>query len=231
MSDIEMDTTEFVRFMDEDYENMACSYDDNGAAHLTRCTNVAFSSTTMYRLQHVGLGPTLRHSRFSNSKARDQWLSHVFGLDEAQAELFPVPTPKGSAPSAAPWLYVAAQGPNADYVLDHMIAWGASVIGPVDTALKAAQIASHEDLAGAVLEVYWNIEAPFVISDVLLRRRIPYIVIAREIDPPASMAAGGKILRGWVSMGEIRHALETLPQRATVGMDLSREVNIEWGRP
>ena len=80
MSDIEMDTTEFVRFMDEDYENMACSYDDNGAAHLTRCTNVAFSSTTMYRLQHVGLGPTLRHSRFSNSKARDQWLSHVFGF-------------------------------------------------------------------------------------------------------------------------------------------------------
>jgi hypothetical protein len=110
-----------------------------------------------------------------------------------------------------------------------MIAWGGRVMGPVEVALGAAQLASREDLAGAILEVDWNVEASLVICDVLMRRGIPFVAIAREVDFPLAMALGGVLLRGRDWIDEIRSALDSLPPRATAGMDLWRKVDIEWG--
>jgi hypothetical protein len=150
-------------------------------------------------------------------------------LKELQADPFLLPEPEEAAPGVKPWLYVDVDGPDSDYLCNHVMAWGGRVMGPVKVALVAAQLASREDLAGAILQVDWNVEASLVICDVLMRRGIPFIAIAWEVEFPPAMALGGVILRGRNWIDEIRSALDSVPPRATAGMDLLREVSIEWG--
>jgi hypothetical protein len=215
----------------KDEKDLRAAYHDGGPArYLAARTGIALTETTLHRLRICGHGPVQPHaSRSAGRLACDRWLLHTFGLKEVQAERFRTPEPQGTAIGVKPWLYMDRIGPDADYVCDHVIAWGARVLGPVEFALEAAQIASHADLAGAILEVDWNPEAAFIVADLLLHRHVPFLAIARKVDPPPTLLTGGVLLRGLVSMGEIRCALESLPARSTAGMDFSRETSIEWG--
>jgi hypothetical protein len=51
-------------------------------------------------------------------------------------------------------------------------------------------------------------------------RRVPFVLVAREHDIPGEMARGG-VLLDYGTIHELRGAIESLPNRATEGMDLS----------
>jgi hypothetical protein len=204
--------------------------DESRAKYLAIRTGVAFSDAGLRRLKTHGYGPVQPHVSYSlDRRALDRWASHVFGPLKLGAELFPAQEQKGWKPGMKPWLYMAADGPDADFVCHHLIAWGGPVVGPVELALEAAQIASHAELAGAILEVDTNVEASLVICDILLRRHIRFVAIARQIIPPPIISCGGVVLQGNVRMEEIRWALEALPARSTAGMDFSIGMDLVWG--
>jgi hypothetical protein len=213
-----------------DEEGMRRAYaNESRARYLALRSGVAFSDTTLRRIKSAGYGPVQLHAQWPlHRDAFDRWLAHVFGVVEPQAEQFDIREPLGVSSEANPWLLAAAGGPDADYLCNHLIAWGGLVIGPVELALEAAQIASHANLAGAILEVDWNIEASLVICDILFQRRVPFLAIARETSPPLMMSIGGRVLHS-PDINEIRFALEDLPKRAVIGMDFAREVEVEWG--
>jgi hypothetical protein len=200
---------------------------ESRARYLALRTGVAFSDATLRRLKAFGYGPVQPSaSHFPRRDAYDSWLSHIFALVKPQAECSLPRKPRGERPGVKPWLYVAPDDPGSD-LDDYIAKWGGSVIGPVEFYLEAAQIASHSDLAGAIVEVDWNAEAAFLICDVLMRRRVPFLAIARMTNPPPSIGVGGAYLHCPDSLEEIRCALESLPERAIAGMDFSRKLRVD----
>jgi hypothetical protein len=96
---------------------------DKGAAHyLALRSGVSFSDDTLRRLKACGHGPVqqLADSTAVRRPDCDRWLSHVFGLEDLQAESFPAPEPKSTAPGAEPWLYLGPDSPNRDYILKEL---------------------------------------------------------------------------------------------------------------
>jgi hypothetical protein len=202
------------------------------AQYLTQRTEIGIDVATLSRLKSSGRGPvTLRAGSghlLWEARELDRWASFVLGSRDDQPEPY-YPVPSHDSCGGLTWLQVGPCSPDTEYLRDHLIAWGANVLGPVDLIRTAAVFADQADLTAAMIEMDSNIEAAMLLTGILQRRRIPYVMITALDEFPRSLGAEGLVVRH--SIDEIRFAMETrLPARAVAGMNFAVDTSsITWG--
>ncbi|MER2269736.1 condensation domain-containing protein [Methylobacterium oxalidis] len=200
------------------------------AEKMREISGIAYTDALLQRMQDVEIGPFAHRASRYRELMYLQWQASVFAVpgDAAQAPACSEPDELVLSGSDRPfWMLASELSPDSDRLGEHLRFWGAEV-RTVETALEAAQLASsHKRLAGAVLQIA-NVQAEFVIADILMRRGVGFLVIAFGGERPAGLELGGTVIRNPRSVEEIRSALGSLPERHLRGLDLTAMAKIPW---
>src|SRR5215216_3677138 len=164
----------------------------------------------------------------------DNWAAYRFGHRESSAETY-TPDLSRSAVSATDrefdvttdvahpvrWLIAGKPSPDRDAEYDQLVAYGCEVAGPFDDARAAISAAATQRIDAALLDMDWNVEGGIAVTDLLVDRRVPFVVFTQLREVPATILHGGTVI-------PVPHDLtfpdfiETrFPERLTKLMDLS----------
>jgi hypothetical protein len=119
------------------------------------------------------------------------------------------------------WFYITIDNADTFYIRDHLKMWGMNVKGPGIMGHEAALNIKHTSFRGAIVQMDFDPVSMAVICEMLRRRDIPFIQLTLANRNDIRIKEGPKA-KCATSIEELRWALTSLPESATVGFDYSR---------
>jgi CheY-like chemotaxis protein len=107
-------------------------------------------------------------------------------------------------------LLVEDDGLIASMLVDELVEFGCSVVGPARTLAEAATFASTSALDGALLDVELGLDSALPVAQILSDRRIPFAFMTADVESAEGRFDDVPVLEKPFTVAELRRALQHL---------------------
>ncbi len=207
------------------------------AAHYLKAYwDLSLAPHALLDLAAAGRGPALslrRQGVFYEPEQLDRWAAYLLGRQPYERETAEAQDDGRDAPV---WLVIGRAGPDTDHMRKQLEAFGCRVLAQTASPTQALRLASQARLDAVLMWLDQNPEVVIALANVLLERKIPFIVQTLISDLPITLTSGGIVLRLPTSFDRIVEAIrERMPASLVSRMNLANRIpydeEAEWMEP
>jgi CheY-like chemotaxis protein len=95
-------------------------------------------------------------------------------------------------------------------LVDELVEFGCSVVGPTRTLAEAATFASTSALDGALLDIELGLDSALPVAQILCARHIPFAFMTGDVETPEGVFRDVPTLEKPFTVAELRRALQVM---------------------